>query len=272
MKFNDFFNLKRFLLLLKQDLLINRTKYGLTIVGLGLIGYLVFYWFLNSNKDNMIRYEYTVSQNYFICFMFFSLVVGVVIGTAFPDLSNKVKTSHYLLSPGSTLEKMMVQFMLRIGLFVPLALALFWIAIRLAKASLIPGESGLDPSLIPYFEFRGLISNGHRLWDMWEILFFVFGLFSYGVCLFAGTTYFKRYALVKTVIFSAVLLGVIILFFLFLCNFFYPNTSIAFDMDLKDYPVTEHFSGIQLFLLILSLVSWMFFLFIGYFKLKEMEA
>ena len=66
--------------------------------------------------------------------MFYMMAVGVIVGTAFPDLTDKIKTSNYLLNPGSTFEKLMVQFLLRIGLFVPIALGIFWIAIRLAKA------------------------------------------------------------------------------------------------------------------------------------------
>lgn len=271
MPFNNYFNLNRFARLLKQDLLINRTKYLLTLIGLVLITYLLCYWFLNSNKDFMIKHSYSINQNYTICFVFYMMVVGVVVGTAFPDLSDKIKVSHYLLSPGSTLEKLMVQFMLRIGLFVPIALGIFWIVIRLAKASLIPGESGLDPSLIPYFEFRSLITNGNRLWDFWLILFAIFGLFSYGIYLFAGATYFKRYALIKTVIVSAVVLGISILFMMLLSNIFYTQTRF-FDIKIQFFQVTEHLNSRMVAFLGLALFSWIFFLLIGYFKLKEKEV
>nr|WP_315200854.1 hypothetical protein [uncultured Flavobacterium sp.] len=273
MPFNNYFNVKRFSRLFQQDLLINKTKYLLTIIGLGLVTYLLCYNFLNGSKDSMIKHDYSINQNYLTCFMFYMLVVGVIVGTAFPDLSDKIKTSNYLLNPGSTLEKVMLQFLLRIVLFLPIALGIFWIAIRLAKASLIPGESGLDPSLIPYFEFRLLVTRRtDELWDFWQIVFMIFGLFSYGVYLFAGTTHFRRYALVKTVIVSGVVLGSLILFFMLLSHIFYPHETHGFDIKLKDFVVTENLHSGETFILLLSLFSWMFFLGIAYFKLKEKEA
>lgn len=273
MPFNNHFNVKRFSCLLKQDLLINKTKYLLTLVGLGLVAYLLLYMFLNGSKDSMVRHDYSVNQNYTICFAFFMMAVGVVVGTAFPDLSDKIKTSNYLLAPGSAFEKVMLQFLVRIGLFVPIALFVFWVAIRLAKASLVPGESGLDPALIPYFEFRFLVTRSDgEIWDIWQIVFMIFGFFSYGIYLFAGATYFKRYALVKTVIASVVIFLISMSFSVMLSHIFYPQETDGFKIKLKDYAVTEHLDSTMIFILYLSLSSWLFFLAIAYFKLKEKEV
>ncbi len=267
------FNIKRFSNLLKQDLLINKTKYGLTILGLGLITYILGYMFLNGSKESMIKHQYAVFQNYTICFAFFMMYVGVIIGFAFPDLSDKIKASHYLLTPGSTFEKVALQFLIRIGLFVPIAFGVFWIAIRLVKASLVPTDSGLDPALIPYFEYRFLItqSNG-KIWDTWQILFVFFGLFSYGIYLFAGATFFKRYALIKTVIASVVLLMISITFSVGLSHIFNPEETHGFNTKLNEFEITDYLTSIELFMVSLSLFSWMFFLAIAYFKLKEKEA
>jgi uncharacterized membrane protein YciS (DUF1049 family) len=274
MQFNNHFNFGRFARLLKQDLLINKTKYLLTIIGLGLITYLLCYWFLNSAKNGMVQYERRVNGTYMVCFVFYLMAVGVVVGTAFPDLNDKIKTGNYLLSPGSTLEKVMLQFLLRIGLFVPIALGIFWIAIRLAKGSLLPDPlTGIDPSLIPYFEFRFLVTDYNiGIWGIWQVLCMIFGFFSYGTYLFAGTTYFTRYALVKTVIVSGVVLGSSILFMMLLSHIFYPQETHGFSISLKDFLVTENLRSGQFFALLLSLFSWIFFLCFSYFKLKEKEA
>ena len=274
------FNIKRFSNLLKQDLLINKTKYGLAILGLGLITYILGYMFLNSSKSSMIKHDYAVSQNYTICFAFFMMYVGVIIGFAFPDLSDKIKRSTYLLTPGSTFEKVALQFLIRIVLFVPIALGVFWTGIRLAKASLMPEkvnynslEQLMDPALIPYFEYRFLITqNRGEIWETWQILFVFFGLFSYGIYLFAGATYFKRYALVKTIIASVVILMTSITFSVVLSHIFYPQEIHGFNTKLNEFAVTEHLSSLELFMASLSLLSWMFFLAIAYFKLKEKEA
>lgn len=273
MSFNNYFNFKRFSCLLKQDLLINKTKYLLIILGLGLVTYMLSYWFLNSQKESMIRYDYMRNQNYMISFTFYMMLVGVIVGTAFPDLADKIKTSSYLLNPGSTLEKLILQFLIRIGMFVPIALIIFWICIRLAKASLTPGISGLDPSVIPYFEFRFVITRWPNVvWDTWQILFGIFGLFSYGAYLFAGATYFKRYALVKTVIVSIVILLFSISLSTLLSHIFYAQETHGFEIQLKEFAVTKDLSSLELFFLALSMLSWVFFFAIAYFKLKEREA
>lgn len=280
MPFNNHFKIKRFSRLLQQDLLVNKTKYGLTILGLGLITYILGYMFLKSSMVSMIKHDYAVFQNYTICFAFFMMSVGVIIGMAFPDLSDKIKRSNYLLTPGSTFEKVALQFLIRIVLFVPIALGVFWIGIRLAKASLMPKrvnldyvEQLMDPALIPYFDYVMLITktNG-KIWDTWQILFVFFGLFSYGVYLFAGATYFKRYALVKTVIASVVILFASIAFSVLLSHIFYPQETHGFNSKLNEFVVTEHLSSSELFMVSLSLFSWLFFLAMAYFKLKEKEV
>lgn len=275
MSFDNHFNIKRFSRLFQQDLLINRTKYLLTILGLGLVTYLLSYWFLSSSKGSIMSYAESINNLYMVCFMFFMMGVGVIVGTAFPDFTDKIKTENYLLSPGSTLEKFLVQFLLRIGFFIPIALGVFWIAIRLAKASLISeminGSEFFNPDTIPYFEYRLLVTRVDKMWDTWQILLMIFGFFSYGTYLFAGATFFKRYALVKTVVISIILFFNGILFSMLLSNIFYSGPRF-FDIQFYTFQVTENFDSTEFSLLSLSLLSWVFFLPIAYFKLKEKEA
>lgn len=277
MQFNNYFNFGRFARLFRQDLLINKTKYFLTVIGLGFVTYLLSYWFLSSSKDSLVSNSELINVLYFTCFLFYMMVVGVVVGTAFPDLTDKIKASNYLLSPGSTFEKFLLQFLLRMGLFIPIALGIFWIAIRLAKGSLTPQllyeDKIFDPSVIPYFEFRLLVTRGtDELWDAWQIVFMIFGFFSYGAYLLAATTFFKRYALIKAVIISGILLGSCILFSILLSHIFYPLETHGFNVQLPIVRVTEHWDNFKVFFLLLSLFSWIFFLCITYFKLKEKEA
>ena len=275
MSFNNHFNFNRFVRLFQQDLLINRTKYFLGILGLGLITYLLSYWFLSSNKYSLVGNVESINNYYMLCFVFFMMAVGVIVGTAFPDLTDKIKAANYLLSPGSTFEKFLVQFLLRIGLFIPLAFGIFWIAIRLAKDSLLPeminGNQFLDPAVVPYFEYRLLVTRGDKLWDTWQILFMIFGFFSYGTYLFAGGTYFRRYALVKTVVISGILFFSCILFSMLLSKIIYSSPRF-FDIQFYTFQVTENLDSTEFSLLSLSLLSWVFFLGMAYFKLKEKEA
>lgn len=170
-----------------------------------------------------------------------------------------------------------MQFLLRIGLFVPIALGIFWIAIRLAKASLIAemlyGNQFFDPAVVPYFEFRLLVTRGvDQLWKVSEILIMIFGFFSYGCYLFSGATYFKRYALLKTVVVSGIAFGSCILFSMLLSHIFYPQETNGFEVKFKDFLVLDNVHSGEFFILLLSLFSWVFFLPIAYFKLKEKEV
>lgn len=274
MQFNNYLNWGRFSRLFKQDLLINKTKYVLIIIGLAFVTYALSYWFLNMNKDRMIQDTEYVNQRYAMCFIFYIIAVWLFVGTAFPDLSNQIKTSNYLLAPGSTFEKVMIQFLIRIGFFIPIALGLFWIVVRLAKFSLTPGDSGLDPSSIPNFQYRFLVSvNGtDKIFDIWLILFIIFGVFSYSCFLFAGSTYFRRYALLKTVIVSGILWGISVLTMVLFSHIFYPMETDGFDIHLKHFVIVERLNSFQLAFLMLAALSWIFFLSIAYFKLKEKEV
>lgn len=275
MSFNNHFNIKRFSRLFQQDLLINRTKYLLSILGLGLITYLLCFWLFSSNKASIMSYAESINNYYLTCFVFFMMGVGVIVGTAFPDFTDKIKTANYLLTPGSTFEKFLVQFLLRIGFFIPLALGIFWIAIRLAKVSLIPeminGSQFFNPDTVPYFEFRLLVTRENKLWDTWQILLMIFGFFSYGTYLFVGSTFFKRYALVKTVVISGILFFGCILFSMLLSKIVYSSPRF-FDIQFYAFQVTQDLDSTEFSLLSLSLLSWIFFLPIAYFKLKEKEA
>jgi len=278
MPFNNFFNFNRFVLLMKQDLLIHRKKYVLTLTGLGLVTYLLAYWFLFVNKSSLASFAGRINELYMVCFAFFMMGVGVAVGTAFPELKDKIKTANYLLTPGSAFEKFLVQFMIRIGLFVPMALGIFWIVIRLAKASLIPemlfGNQFFDPTLISNFEFRLLVTYGHNneMWPLWEIMSVFVGIFSYGTYLFAGASYFKSYALIKSVVFSILVFFGCILLFVLLSHVFYPEETHGFNVQLESFPVTEDIGSIELAVLLLAVISWIFFLPVTYFKLKEKEA
>ena len=288
MPLNNYFNLKRFALLLRQDLLINRTRYLLGLVILGLVVYIfsyleligkqrdILFFYVDPKQNEMYKY-FNVVRIYSDIFTYYLFAIATIIGTAFPDLSDKIKTSKFLLNPGSTFEKFLVQFLIRVVYFLPLALGIFWIAIRLAKWSLTPLEEGImegvDPAIIPYFHFKDLFTDHweNKVWQTHKIFFICFGLFSYGIYLFAGSTYFKRFALVKTVITSVIILFLPISFAVLLSHIFYPQQTKGFDLKLEEFPVTEYLSSSELSLLLLSLLSWMFFLAIGYFKLKEKE-
>lgn len=266
MKQNKYFSLKRFARLLRNDWLINQKTYLFTVIGLGIATYAITYiLFINNNNSSFSH------NDYIPLLLVYLMVVGVFIGTSFPALTDHIKKTNYLLAPGSLFEKCMVQFVTRIVLFIPLALILFWIGVHLAKTTV-----GLFPvwntnySGIEDYQFFNLFRNQNlRSIDVYAIFL---SIFSMATLLFAGCTYFNRFALVKTLIITTVTVFAIIFSFVLFSHIFYPAGTHGFDIRLKIYKIGYDLYNTQLAIYLLGGLSWLFFLPLTYFKLKEKEV
>ena len=264
MKQNKYFSLKRFSRLLRNDLLINQKIYLFTLAGIGIAIYAISYFFMQATHG------FQRTNEYLSLFIFYLMGIGVVIGTSFPALSNQIKTSNYLLSPGSTLEKYLVQFVIRIVLFVPLALIIFWIGTHLAKATLIPDmERRFDPSKIADFHFKDLFQYIHGFLDQ---LIVILSIFSTASVLFAGSVYFKRFALIKTLIVSGATVFLVVCSCVMFSHILFPSSTHGFDVADIDYKISNNLYNIQLAIYLFGGLSWVFFLALAYLKLKEKEV
>ena len=263
MKQNKYFSPGRFARLFRNDLIINQKTYLFTLAGLGIAIYALTYFVMRTNT----KFQY---DEYIALLLFYLVVMGVIIGTAFPALTNQINTGNYLLAPGSTFEKFLVQVVVRIVIFVPVALIIYWISVHLAKASQIPDlERGFDPSKIADFHFNGLFESITMFRDK---LIIVISIFSVASVLFAGSVYFNRFALVKTLIVSGIVVGGVVCSFVLFSHIFYPTETHGFDVRLKTYKITETLYNVQLAAYLLGGLSWIFFLALAYFKLKEKEV
>jgi hypothetical protein len=265
MKQNKYFSPGRFARLFRNDLLINQKTYLFTIIGFAIVIYAIFYFIMRPSYGGL-----TQTKHYIPLVMIYLMAVGVFIGAAFPALTDQIKTTNYLLAPGSTFEKLMVQFVVRIVLFIPLALCLFWISAHLAKASIFPDSRfNFNPSSIPDFHFSDLLAPVPLLRDK---LVIIISIFSVASLLFAGSVYFNRFALVKTLIVTGITIGMVVLAFVLFSHIFYPAETHGFHIELKTYQITENLKNTQLFIYLVGSLSWIFFLVFGYFKLKEKEV
>jgi hypothetical protein len=263
MKQNRYFSPGRFARLLRNDWLINQKMYLFTLAGISIASYAFMYYPMITTKH--------VTINQYTGFIVFYLVcIGFVIGTAFPALTNQTKTSNYLLAPGSTLEKYLVQFVVRIVIFIPIALLIFWISAHLAKASLVPNpEIGFDPEVsITDFSFKSLFNQLYFK----DIAPTILGIFSMYSLLFAGSATFKRFALPKTLIFFGSIVGVVSLAFVFFSHLFFSASTQGIDINLPIYNIDNDTENIKLFFYIIFGCPWLFFLPLAYFKLKEKEV
>lgn len=252
MKTNNFFDLDRFIGLLKQDILFNYKFYLSFLFGLSIGIYLFsFLMIRNLGMGTSILSAY---------YVLYSLVLGatmVFVGMSFPAFRNQVNAGYYLLMPGSAFEKMLVQFVIRFILFIPLALLLLRVGIYLAVASMSPDpKMGFDPLFVDQFSYSELFTRSEVLRNN------PFRDLAYLFFAFAGSVYFKRYALVKTLGAMVVIPGMLFLV-IKLTGGQINWTKIGTDY-LNGYNFYLTLAPIFIGILLLSL-PW------AYFKLKEKE-
>ncbi len=252
MKQNRYFNPGRFARLFKHDVLLNQKIYLFAVIGLGIATYAYIFLIMYLNRRG-----FNSTQDYIPFFLLFLIAVGVFIGTSFPALNNQIRISNYLLAPGSAFEKCLVQFVIRIVIFIPMAMLMFWIGTYLGKASLIPDPRiGFDPSQIPDFHYADFFEDVSKLRDKVVIVLSIFSLSS---VLFAGSAYFNRFALVKSLIAIAVVIGTVLLSFVLFSHIFYPEVIAGFDIHVPSYKIAEDMETVQLFFYLLGSLSWLFF-------------
>jgi len=265
MKQNKYFSMGRFARLFRNDLMINQKTYFFAMVGISIALFTITYSLMRSNT----RFN---ENDFTALFLMYLMGIGVLIGTGFPAFSSSTKTNHYLLIPASSFEKFLVQFVIRIILLMPIALGIFWIDMHMAKATMIPDlANGFDPATqIKDFHFNMLfnqIDPGH------EIKMFILSLFSVSTILFAGSAFFNRFALVKTLIVSAIIVFTVYCSFVFFSHIFYPEVVHGFDVHLNHYVIDgDNLNNLTFLGYIIGGLSWLFFLPLAYFKLKEKEV
>jgi hypothetical protein len=164
----------------------------------------------------------------------------------------------------------MVQFLIRIVIFIPIALLIFWISAHLAKASLIPDPKiGFDPEVsISDFSYASLFN----LLYYKDIAPILFGIFSGYSLLFAGSVYFKRFAIPKTLIFFGIIVGIVALCFIVFSDLFFPDSVENANITFPIYKINSDTENIKMFFYIIFGCPWLFFLPLAYFKLKEKEV
>lgn len=260
------FNIKRFFNAFKYYSILNIKSYLSFIIGLiiGLIFIDIFFIFTFGRKVD--------HNDYAIIFYFTSIICTVlVVGTSFPLLRNKKSVINYLMLPASLFEKFLIQFISRIVLFIPFFLLLFWLDFKIATAiyNLVAWRNkiqiGSFGMLDPLMDIK-LINT----LDIVAVICWGFTLITF---LFAGASYFKKYALFKTILSFTILLAVVFMICSLFTLFFFPE---KFNLSrnpvyISDYRLSKTLWNIQLWVYVIGVLSSLFLLPLAYFKLKEKE-
>ena len=281
MNSTNFFSFNRFYKLLRNDILINYKKYLLTIVGAFILGFIIMLNTMPSYMYNDSTFKFN-SSGYENLFIMCLVGLGAFVGSAFSELSSKIKTSNYLLMPASTLEKFLCQFVIRALVGTVIFLFIFWVDAHLARIvslSYIEYSDGqpAGPEKYDYIEkfhySMLLIKSRYPFvtnWKLFEGIGMILIAFSTGVFLFSVKIFFRKLGLIKTGITLVATLFLIMFVMTFFLHLFYPETK-GLDIANIDYTLTNGYKNSEILLYSIAYLAPLFLLPLGYFKLKEKQ-
>jgi len=265
---NKIFNCTRFYNLIRSDLVMNYKRYGLVLAGAAIGLYLILVWGMYMEHHSNI-YDY---RSYFFFWSFAALILFG--GYSFSEFSNKIRTGNYLLLPASNLEKFLYQFLVKGITITTVFLLIFWIDAQLARHTVLNIVDKTHGSWsIDVFQYSELLSETINLTGIyfWDKLLIVTAILSLMCFVFSARLFFGRLAIVKIAIAFIVTIFLYTCVFVLLSHIFYTETS-GFDIRVKGYKICENLYNTQLCAYCIAYGSWIFFLIIGYFKLKEKQG
>lgn len=272
MKTNTFFSWNRFVALIRQDLLLNRNRYLLTLASICCALYLALIFQMSDSPSGFVEpnYQYTFSQHpgwgYSDFFMVYLIGLAGFIGLSFSNMSNKSKVAQMLMLPASNFEKYLYPLLFRVVFGVLIFVLVFWVDAQLARWTVQNSEMyTLNHLVVIPFEPSMLLRFSPRVGDNMTM---IFSILATGMFAFVVPLYFKKLALIKSVLAYFSVLFAYVCFMVFLSHLLIPDT-VGFQVKLGQFKVNELLNSIQLTFIILLNLVWIFLLFIGYFKLKE---
>lgn len=259
---NKFFSIGRFNKMLKNDIMINHKQYLFPLAGASIVVLLIFIFLMTNMNGHYDIHEY-------IPILFLCLFSGgIFVGSSFSDLNGKKGTCSYLLLPSSVFEKYLVQFVIRFVIFIPLALFLFWIAANLSRIISLQICAWNDNNIIiDVFKPLILLKEANPR----DITIILFAIFSTGTYLFSTRLFFKRFPVVKSALLAMFLILIALTFMVILSHIFNPTETRGFEVKLNDIVIWGDFSTMKLFSAVIACLSWLFFLPLGYYLLKEKQ-
>ncbi|HJV78574.1 MAG TPA: hypothetical protein VJ602_09335 [Paludibacter sp.] len=281
MNSNTFFSFRRFYQLLRNDILLNYKKYLFTIAGAFILGFILIYMQMPGYFFSDTTYKFDASR-YNNIFTMCLLGLAAFVGSAFSELSNKVKISNYLLVPASTFEKFLSQFVIRAIAGTVIFLFIFWVDAHLARIAVLSHMKDVNNHLagpekynyIEKFHFSMFLMKSKypvvTYWRLFDGIGTILTFFSAGMFLFSVKIFFRKLGLIKTgisLVAAIYLIGVLMVCF---SHFFYPET-IGFNTANINYLLSNGYTNNDIFLYSTGYLAPLFLLPLGYFKLKEKQ-
>ncbi len=251
MRTNEFFCLSRFYYLCRQS--IGKERNDITFLCLKIIAIFI----LGTALLGFIGLpSITIAPLFYYLILYF---VGIRwAANAFPELRNKEKCCSWLMVPGSAFEKYISRLILSSIGFAVLFSVLYFIGVNIGN---IINLIVFNNHFIPFVPFETV-----------DVPFTIASLVTLHSIFCVGGLYFKRYPIVKTVLF---VLLIIILLMVSISTIGGLLFSYRVSFNVQNFPILSRYWTMS--------VSWFFKLFfyciipvfcwvIGYFRLKKVEV
>lgn len=273
---NRYFNLKRFGLLCKNEILSKYKSWSIYFVTIMGIYIAISFIIAAANRYTGLVYDPNSLNYMFPGFLF--LGGYIVSSLIFLDINDKFKSSLWFSIPGSTLEKYLVGVVVSsIGYSIFLILA-FTAASLFSKLVTMP-FFGTGMAVFNPFTLGAIHEIGFTGLNMF--LFIQIYILTHSIFL-VGSIVFRKGAFIKTILVISVV-QTILSIIIGLIVFFVIKSGISVSWDVRVFQSVQKFleyniyqntavSIIYRLVFILGLIFSLFFNIVGYFKLSEKEV
>jgi hypothetical protein len=263
---NNMFSTKRFILLFKQSVIVNKKLIGTSLIGAAGITFVALFVLQSMNN-----YQGWTNFSSMIFFLFCYVALGgIYISQSFPAFRSKEKSLVYLLHPASASEKFIFEFLTRIIALILFLPPIFWIIANIEGAIV----HHYIPRFINYkFSFgeglNQLITNkempGWYIFAVIQFFLFVYMVMFTGACHFSKSPRTKTLFTLSVIVGGYVLLGYLLSRGLNLKEYNMDSKNILFIQIRKKEEVFIFLSMIGI-VVNLSLIA------IAWFRFKEKEV
>ena len=271
---NNTFNIKRFGLAFRKDLIENGKHYLLMFFTLlGIISIVIIYVTWYNDKTNF-NYRYPLNRSLLIYLSWLFIAAGIWFASTFTNsMSSKLKRISYLVSPASNLEKYLIRWIITtVGFIVAFFVAL-WIAdaLRVAICSIKFPEA--DIKFLDISKLVGLENEPvYREYVVPKSVFIIFLslYFLFQSIFLLGSTFCEKLSFIKT--FTVV--AAIIVAYIFICRWtillFYGNLE-GYGNVLSSFVtirnMSESISFVVTVFAVFTVICWV----LAFFRIKESE-
>ncbi|WP_205512266.1 hypothetical protein [Longitalea arenae] len=273
---NAVFNVNRWLLYIGKHWNENKRKYGLSLAAIGGLLVLWFSFLMLVNKTHPLNEEIQAITYYVGLYLTGTLYASLI----FSELAEGPKAIHFLLTPASTLEKLLSALLYGVLLFFVCYTIVFY-AVDVIMVKVANGFVGasMERAHLPFRPTE--VANVFAARNGNPVIFYVLLLYFAVQSIFLlGSAYFAKFHFIKTLVAGLVVFLVLVFFVHKVLGSFMPNGTFfepftiyrVFDPAHGELMIQlpEWISSIMLFLMKYALAPSLWV--VAYFRLKEKEV